>query len=74
MTVTVAIAGDTMLGRSVARTLTISPPEALVAPEVRAAMRGAMLARCVPALVTPSLRVGARSTTCLVARPSTPRG
>lgn len=38
MIVTLALAGDTMLGRSVARTLTISPPEALVAPEVRAAL------------------------------------
>ena len=38
MTVTVALAGDTMLGRSVARTLATTPPEALVAPEVRAAM------------------------------------
>jgi poly-gamma-glutamate capsule biosynthesis protein CapA/YwtB (metallophosphatase superfamily) len=35
MTVTVALAGDTMLGRSVARTLTTTPPQALVAPEVR---------------------------------------
>ena len=38
MTVTVAIAGDTMLGRSVAHTLTISPPEALVAPELLAVL------------------------------------
>ena len=38
MTVTLALAGDTMLGRSVARTLTSSPPEALVAPEVVAAL------------------------------------
>ena len=38
MTVTVALAGDTMLGRGVARALTTSPPQALVAPEVRAAM------------------------------------
>jgi poly-gamma-glutamate synthesis protein (capsule biosynthesis protein) len=38
MTVTLALAGDTMLGRSVARTLATTPPEALVAPEVRAAM------------------------------------
>jgi poly-gamma-glutamate synthesis protein (capsule biosynthesis protein) len=38
MTVTVALAGDTMLGRGVARVLTTSPPQALVAPEVRAAM------------------------------------
>ena len=38
MTVTVALAGDTMLGRSVARALATTPPEALVAPEVRAAI------------------------------------
>jgi poly-gamma-glutamate capsule biosynthesis protein CapA/YwtB (metallophosphatase superfamily) len=38
MTVTLALAGDTMLGRSVARTLATTPPEALVAPEVRAAL------------------------------------
>jgi poly-gamma-glutamate capsule biosynthesis protein CapA/YwtB (metallophosphatase superfamily) len=38
MTVTLALAGDTMLGRSVARTLATTPPEALVDPEVRAAM------------------------------------
>ena len=38
MTVTVALAGDTMLGRSVARALATTPPEALVAPEVRAAL------------------------------------
>jgi poly-gamma-glutamate capsule biosynthesis protein CapA/YwtB (metallophosphatase superfamily) len=38
MTVTVALAGDTMLGRGVARVLATAPPEALVAPEVRAAM------------------------------------
>ena len=37
MTVTLALAGDTMLGRGVARTLASTPPEALVAPEVRAA-------------------------------------
>jgi poly-gamma-glutamate capsule biosynthesis protein CapA/YwtB (metallophosphatase superfamily) len=43
MTVTVALAGDTMLGRSVARTLTRTPPQALVAPEVRAALGGADL-------------------------------
>jgi poly-gamma-glutamate capsule biosynthesis protein CapA/YwtB (metallophosphatase superfamily) len=43
MTVTLALAGDTMLGRSVARTLATTPPEALVAPEVRAAMRQADL-------------------------------
>jgi poly-gamma-glutamate capsule biosynthesis protein CapA/YwtB (metallophosphatase superfamily) len=34
MTVTVALAGDTMLGRGVARTLAGTPPAALVAPEV----------------------------------------
>ena len=38
MTVTLALAGDTMLGRGVARTLATTPPEALVAPEVRAAL------------------------------------
>ena len=38
MTVTLALAGDTMLGRSVARALATTPPEALVAPEVRAAL------------------------------------
>ena len=38
MTVTVALAGDTMLGRGVARTLATAPPEALVAPEVVAAL------------------------------------
>jgi poly-gamma-glutamate capsule biosynthesis protein CapA/YwtB (metallophosphatase superfamily) len=38
MTVTVALAGDTMLGRGVARTLATTPPEVLVAPEVRAAL------------------------------------
>jgi poly-gamma-glutamate capsule biosynthesis protein CapA/YwtB (metallophosphatase superfamily) len=38
MTVTLALAGDTMLGRGVARTLARTPPEALVAPEVVAAM------------------------------------
>ena len=38
MTVTLALAGDTMLGRSVARTLATTPPEAVVAPEIRAAM------------------------------------
>jgi hypothetical protein len=30
MTVTVALAGDTMLGREVARALATTPPEALV--------------------------------------------
>ena len=35
MTVTLALAGDTMLGRSVARALATTPPQALVAPEVR---------------------------------------
>jgi poly-gamma-glutamate capsule biosynthesis protein CapA/YwtB (metallophosphatase superfamily) len=38
MTVTVALAGDTMLGRGVARALATTPPEALVAPEVRATL------------------------------------
>ena len=38
MTVTLALAGDTMLGRGVAQTLSTTPPEALVAPEVRAAL------------------------------------
>jgi poly-gamma-glutamate synthesis protein (capsule biosynthesis protein) len=38
MTVTVALAGDTMLGRGVARTLTRTPPQALVAREVRDAL------------------------------------
>jgi poly-gamma-glutamate capsule biosynthesis protein CapA/YwtB (metallophosphatase superfamily) len=43
MTVTVAFAGDTMLGRGVARTLATTPPQALVAPEVRAALAEADL-------------------------------
>jgi poly-gamma-glutamate capsule biosynthesis protein CapA/YwtB (metallophosphatase superfamily) len=38
MTVTLALAGDTMLGRGVARTLATTSPEALVAPEVQAAL------------------------------------
>ena len=38
MTVTVALAGDTMLGRGVARALTTTPPAALVAPKVRDAL------------------------------------
>jgi poly-gamma-glutamate capsule biosynthesis protein CapA/YwtB (metallophosphatase superfamily) len=38
MTVTVALAGDTMLGRGVARTLARAPPDALVAPEVHAVL------------------------------------
>ena len=38
MTVTLALAGDTMLGRGVARTLAVTPLEALVAPDVRAAL------------------------------------
>jgi poly-gamma-glutamate capsule biosynthesis protein CapA/YwtB (metallophosphatase superfamily) len=38
MTVTVALAGDTMLGRGVARTLATTPPAAMVAPEVLAAL------------------------------------
>jgi poly-gamma-glutamate capsule biosynthesis protein CapA/YwtB (metallophosphatase superfamily) len=43
MTITVALAGDTMLGRGVARTLARTPPEALVAPEVLAALHQADL-------------------------------
>jgi hypothetical protein len=43
MTVTVALAGDTMLGRGVTHTLTISPPQALIAPEVRDALAQADL-------------------------------
>lgn len=43
MTVTVALAGDTMLGRGVAQTLATTPPEALVAPEIVAAMSQADL-------------------------------
>ena len=38
MTITVALAGDTMLGRSVAHALATTPLQALVAPEVREAM------------------------------------
>jgi hypothetical protein len=38
MTVTVALVGDTMLGRGVGRALATTPPEDLVAPEVRAAL------------------------------------
>jgi poly-gamma-glutamate capsule biosynthesis protein CapA/YwtB (metallophosphatase superfamily) len=38
MAVTVALAGDTMLGRQVGRALAEAPPAALVAPEVVAAM------------------------------------
>jgi poly-gamma-glutamate capsule biosynthesis protein CapA/YwtB (metallophosphatase superfamily) len=38
MTVTLALAGDTMLGRGVARTLATTPPQALVAPDVRDAL------------------------------------
>jgi poly-gamma-glutamate synthesis protein (capsule biosynthesis protein) len=38
MTVTVALAGDTMLGRGVARTLATTSPAALVAPEIVAAL------------------------------------
>jgi hypothetical protein len=38
MTVTVALARDTMLGRGVARALATTPPQALVAPEVRDAL------------------------------------
>ena len=43
MTVTVALAGDTMLGRGVAQALARTPPEALVAPEIVAAMSQADL-------------------------------
>jgi poly-gamma-glutamate capsule biosynthesis protein CapA/YwtB (metallophosphatase superfamily) len=43
MTVTVALAGDTMLGREVGRALAEAPPAALVAPAVIAAMRQADL-------------------------------
>ncbi|HEV3498246.1 MAG TPA: CapA family protein, partial [Actinomycetes bacterium] len=43
MTVTLALAGDTMLGRGVASTLARTPPTALVAPEVRAALAQADL-------------------------------
>jgi poly-gamma-glutamate synthesis protein (capsule biosynthesis protein) len=42
--VTVALAGDTMLGRGVAAALEVLPPESLFAPEVVAAVRGADLA------------------------------
>ena len=45
MTVTVELAGDTMLGRGVARTLATTPPATLVAPEVRALLDQADLAR-----------------------------
>jgi poly-gamma-glutamate capsule biosynthesis protein CapA/YwtB (metallophosphatase superfamily) len=38
MAVTVALAGDTMLGRGVARTLATTPPAAMVAPEVLAVL------------------------------------
>ena len=38
MPITVALAGDTMLGRDVARTLATAPPAAMVAPEVLAAL------------------------------------
>jgi poly-gamma-glutamate capsule biosynthesis protein CapA/YwtB (metallophosphatase superfamily) len=38
MTVTVALVGDTMLGRGVGRALATTPPEGLVAPQVRAAL------------------------------------
>jgi poly-gamma-glutamate capsule biosynthesis protein CapA/YwtB (metallophosphatase superfamily) len=39
-----ALAGDTMLGRGVARALATAPPERLVAPEVAELVRGADLA------------------------------
>ncbi|MFL5881071.1 MAG: CapA family protein, partial [Actinomycetota bacterium] len=38
MTVTVALVGDTMLGRGVGQALARTPPEGLVAPEVRAVL------------------------------------
>jgi poly-gamma-glutamate capsule biosynthesis protein CapA/YwtB (metallophosphatase superfamily) len=38
MTVTVALVGDTMLGRGVGQALAGTPPEGLVAPEVRAVL------------------------------------
>jgi poly-gamma-glutamate synthesis protein (capsule biosynthesis protein) len=41
--VTVALAGDTMLGRNVAKALESAPPESLFAPEVVAAVREADL-------------------------------
>lgn len=43
MGITLALAGDTMLGRGVAETLSSAPPESLVAPEVVAAAREADL-------------------------------
>jgi poly-gamma-glutamate capsule biosynthesis protein CapA/YwtB (metallophosphatase superfamily) len=43
MAVTVALAGDTMLGRGVARTLATTPPAAMVAPEVLAVLGDADL-------------------------------
>lgn len=43
MGVTVALAGDTMLGRGVAQALATAPPESLFAPEVVEAARGADL-------------------------------
>ena len=43
MTVTVALAGDTMLGRGVARTLARTPPASLVAPDLLAALSEADL-------------------------------
>jgi poly-gamma-glutamate capsule biosynthesis protein CapA/YwtB (metallophosphatase superfamily) len=43
MAVTVALAGDTMLGRGVARTLATTPPVAMVAPEVLAVLGDADL-------------------------------
>ncbi|HEU4943381.1 MAG TPA: CapA family protein, partial [Gaiellaceae bacterium] len=41
--VTLALAGDTMLGRGVAEALASRPPEALFSPEVVAAVREADL-------------------------------
>jgi poly-gamma-glutamate capsule biosynthesis protein CapA/YwtB (metallophosphatase superfamily) len=43
MAVTVALAGDTMLGRGVAQTLATTPPAAMVAPEVLALLGDADL-------------------------------
>ena len=43
MAVTVALAGDTMLGRGVARALATTPPAAMVAPEVLAVLGDADL-------------------------------
>src|SRR2546428_13264577 len=42
-TLTLALAGDTMLGRGVAERLLVAPPESRVHPDVVAAVRGADL-------------------------------